>query len=89
MELEPEPVWFPAWLLLNEKGLARALPSDLASELSGPERSVRILRQLVADSSITHEEQMTLRRALQAEHPGMLKLFLTWKEGPKSGQFPT
>ncbi|MDJ0893154.1 MAG: hypothetical protein QNK18_18415 [Gammaproteobacteria bacterium] len=89
LELEPEPVWFPAWLLLKEKGLARALPPDLASDTSAPERSVRILRQLVADSSIAHEEQMTLRRALQAEHPGMLQLFLNWKEGRKSEQFPT
>ncbi len=89
LELEPEPAWFPAWLLLNEKGLARALPLDLASDISPPERGIGILRQLVADSRIAHGEEIRLRRALQAEHPGFLQLYLRWKEGAKSEQFPS
>ena len=86
LEMEPEPGWFPAWLLLNEKGLARAVPSDLASDLSAPERGFRILRQLVTDSSIPHEQEIELRRALQTEHAEFLTLFLSWKAGSQRAE---
>jgi hypothetical protein len=81
LETEPDPAWFPAWLLLNEPGLARALPPDLASDIAGPEHGFRILRQLVTDSAVPDQQDMGLRRALQAEHPEFLTLFLRWKAG--------
>ena len=79
--MEPEPAWFPAWLLLSESGLARALALDLASDSSGGQRGFRILQRLLGDDGITDEEEIDLRRQLQAEHAGFMDLFLKWKAG--------
>ena len=76
LELEPEPDWFPAWLLLTEPGLARALAPDLASDTAGAQRGFRVIQKLLSDDGITEEQQIDLRRQLQSEHAGFLTLFL-------------
>ena len=70
--------WFPAWMLVHEPGLARAL-SDMAGE-SPPERAFNLVRALLL---MPHEENVKvdprsilLRRELQELHPGLLRSYL-------------
>jgi len=77
LDFEPEPTWLPAWLLLNEPGLARGLPADLAQDRPGPERAFRLITALLDDPNTAPEEgHMRLRRALQAESADFLVLYL-------------
>ena len=77
LDFEPEPAWLPAWLLINEPGLARALPEDLAGDNPGPERAFRLILALINDPNTAPEEgHMRLRRALQAESVDFLVLYL-------------
>ena len=75
---DPSPEWFPAWLLLQEPGLARALGDDTAGSTLGPQRAFAILRQLLRREAVPGEEdlQVDARRALQQLHPGLLQLYL-------------
>ena len=45
-EPEPTPPWFPAWILLNEPGLARTLSPR--EEAGGPKRAFDLVRSLLA-----------------------------------------
>lgn len=77
LDFEPEPMWLPAWLLLNEPGLAHTLPADLAGDRPGPERAFRLITALLNNPNTAPEEgHMRLRRALQAESADFLVLYL-------------
>ena len=70
--LEPEitTAWFPAWMLLREPGLARAL--DFVGGARAPDRAFDSLKAL-----LTSDSGNTERRAdLQSAHPGLLAEFL-------------
>ena len=73
-EVEPaiSPPWFPAWMVLEERGLAKALtPLGGASE---PERAFDLALSLVQGG--TDRQDIENRRALQGLHPGLLQRYL-------------
>ena len=74
-DLEPEmsPRWFPAWMLLEDPGLARVL-APCGGE-SDPERAFDVMMALLADTGLD-ERGIAFRRELQAIHPGLLASFL-------------
>lgn len=72
--------WFPAWLLLHDRGLARALPEGLAGNGTDPERAFRILQALLQVGAGAGEKtRLDLRRQLQRIHPGLLARHLAGK----------
>lgn len=78
-DIEPaiSPPWFPAWLLLEEPGLAKAVaPRERDSE---PERAFDLLLALGAGGS--DRQNMDNRKALQALHPDLLNRYLDALEG--------
>lgn len=76
-DLEPPPAapWFPAWMLLEERGLARVLPARDGS--SQPELAYELLRQLIrSDLGDAAREAVELRQRLKDVHPGLLERYL-------------
>ncbi len=75
--------WFPAWMLVHEPGLSRAL-SDMPGA-SGPERAFNLVRRLLHRSPDTHgtvdPRSVALRQELQAIHPGLLRSYLRKRAG--------
>ena len=74
-DLEPQmtPAWFPAWMLLEEPGLAGVLgPRDTRDD---PSRAFDAVVALLAHPD-PDTRGIELRRALQAIHPGLLERFL-------------
>lgn len=71
-DVEPEisTVWFPAWMILHEPGLARFIKSRGAA--SGPQRAFDLARELV----MSDDEQVEARRELKDIHPGLFRCFL-------------
>lgn len=66
---------FPAWLLLDEPGLAQQLALDLPrSETAGEERYRCVHRWIHARRAGNRDEEMALRKALQASHPTLFRL---------------
>ena len=74
-DLEPEmsPPWFPAWMLIQEPGLAGVLAPRRAED--PPSRAFDLVATLLAGSDRS-EHGIGLRRALQAIHPGLLACYL-------------
>ena len=70
--------WFPAWMLIHDPGLARAL-SDMAGE-SLPERAFNLVRALRLRPKKKHDQvdrvSISLRRELQQIRPDLLRLYL-------------
>lgn len=62
--------WFPAWMLLQEPGLARALAPSGA--LVGPGRAFDVAMALLTKNP----EDLELRRELNVIHPALLARFL-------------
>ena len=71
-DLEPEIsiIWFPAWMLLQEPGLARALAAS--GEPVGPGRAFDLTMALL----LTNTQDVGLRRELKAIHPALFASFL-------------
>ncbi len=67
------PHWFPAWMLLEEPGLA-GVPAP-RPPVDPPSRAFETVRTLLVHPQ-PDERGMELRGALQAIHPGLLKRFL-------------
>ena len=74
-DFEPEmtPEWFPAWMLLEEPGLAAALAPRRTDD--DPSRAFDATMSLLAHPSLDGHG-IELRRALQAIHPSLLERFL-------------
>ena len=70
--------WFPAWMLIHEPGLARAL-SDMAGE-SLPARAFNLVRALRLRPKTEHgqvdPESISLRGELQQIRPDLLRCYL-------------
>ena len=70
--------WFPAWMLVHEPGLARAL-CGMAGH-SQPEMAFNLVRSLRLMPREKHgqvdERSVLLRRELQQIHPGLLRSYL-------------
>ena len=73
--LEPEmtPALFPAWMLLEEPGLADALAARHTDD--EPSRAFDLVIALLIHPDLD-ERGIELRRSLQAIHPGLLERFL-------------
>ena len=70
---EMTPAWFPAWMLLEEPGLASVLaPRHTDDE---PSRAFDLVIALLAHPDLD-ERGIELRRSLQNIHPGLLERFL-------------
>ena len=71
-DVEPEisTVWFPAWMILHEPGLARSIKSRGAAD--GPQRAFDLARELV----MSDHEQIEARKELKEIHPGLFRCFL-------------
>lgn len=66
---------FPAWLLLQEPGLALQLTEDLPAGDSAAEAGYRLVhRWLQSRRARRHGDEMELRRALQSSHPALFDL---------------
>jgi hypothetical protein len=66
---------FPSWLLLHEPGLALQVAVDLPTGETPAEEHYRCVhRWIQARRANRHSEEMALRRALQAGHPGLFQI---------------
>jgi hypothetical protein len=66
---------FPAWLLLQEPGLALKLAEDLPPGNTPAEEHYRCVhRWIQARRGNRHGEEMALRKVLQASHPGLFEV---------------
>ena len=74
-DFEPEmsPAWFPAWMLIQDPGLAGVLAPRRAED--APSRAFDLVAALLARSD-SDERGIALRSALQAIHPGLLASYL-------------
>ena len=73
LEHEMTPAWFPAWMLLEEPGLADVLaPRHTDDE---PSCAFDLVIALLIHPDLD-ERGIELRRSLQAIHPGLLERFL-------------
>ena len=73
VEGEMTPAWFPAWMLIEEPGLAGVLAPRHAGD--DPSRAFDAVMDLLAHPALD-ERGIELRRSLQAIHPGLLQRFL-------------
>ncbi len=76
------PAWFPAWMLLEEPGLAGVLPLRHAGD--APSRAFDAVAALLAHPDDLDERGIELRRAVQAVHPGLLERYLAKRTRPAS-----
>ena len=73
LEQELTPAWFPAWMLLEEPGLAAVLAPRHTDDQ--PSRAFDLVIALLSHPDVD-ERGMERRRALQDIHPGLLKRYL-------------
>ena len=81
-DAEPEmtPAWFPAWMLLEEPGLAGVLESRHSDD--DPSRAFDLVIALLAHPD-PDERGIELRRVLQSIHPGLLARYLAKRGRPE------
>ena len=72
-EHEMTPAWFPAWMLLEEPGLAGVLDPRHADD--GPSRAFDLVIALLSHPDVD-ERGIELRRSLRDIHPGLLERYL-------------
>jgi hypothetical protein len=66
---------FPAWLLLQEPGLARQLSVDLPRGSSAAEENYRVVHRWIhAHRAHRQQEEMALRRSLQQSQPVLFEV---------------
>lgn len=74
---------FPAWLLLDEPGLAQQLAPDLPKSDSVAEDSYRCIHRWIRSRRAKNrEEELAVRKTLQASHPTLFRLLKRSLEGP-------
>ena len=81
------PEWFPAWMLIEEPGLAAGLAPRRRDD--GPSRAFDTVMALLAHPS-PDERGIELRRSLKDIHPDLLERFLARRArapapAPRSG----
>ena len=74
LEHEMTPAWFPAWMLLEEPGLAGVLDPRHADDR--PSRAFGLVIALLGHPDVD-ERGIELRRSLRDIHPGLLERYLT------------
>ena len=65
---------FPAWLLLNEPGLALQLAEELATGTPAEESYRCVHRWILARRARQQSEELALRKSLQASHPALFRV---------------
>jgi hypothetical protein len=65
---------FPAWLLLNEPGLALPLAEDLATGTPAEESYRCVHRWIHARRARKQADELALRKNLQAIHPALFRV---------------
>ncbi len=66
---------FPAWLLVREPGLVLQLAENLTPSDTAPEEHYRVMHRLIqARRARRHDEELRLRKTLQAINPALLNL---------------
>ena len=77
--------WFPAWMLIHERGLASAFP-DMDGE-SGPERAFNLVRALrlmqrgtPGTPGTADPESVSIRGELKQLRPGLLRSYLARRD---------
>ena len=70
LEHDMTPAWFPAWILIEEPGLAGVLPPRHTDD--EPSRAFDLVIALLVHPNLD-EGGIELRRSLQAIHPGLLE----------------
>jgi hypothetical protein len=65
---------FPAWLLLNEPGLALQLAEELATGTPAEESYRCVHRWIHARRARQQSEELALRKSLQAGHPALFRV---------------
>jgi hypothetical protein len=65
---------FPAWLLLNEPGLALPLAEDLATGTPAEESYRCVHRWIHARRARKQVDELALRKNLQAIHPALFRV---------------
>jgi hypothetical protein len=65
---------FPAWLLLQEPGLALPLAEDLATGTSADESYRCVHRWIHARRARKQSEELALRKSLQSTHPALFRV---------------
>lgn len=74
-DVELTPADFPAWLLLHEPGLVQHLAEDLPAADTPQEQQYRCVHRWIhARRAGRQEEEMSLRKTLQAHHPAAFQL---------------
>ena len=73
VEHEMTPAWFPAWMLLEEPGLAGVFAPRHADD--EPSRAFDLVLALLSHPDVD-ERGIELRRSLQDIHPGLLERYL-------------
>ena len=73
LEHEVTPAWFPAWMLLEEPGLADVFAPRHADD--EPSRAFDLVIALLSHPDVD-ERGIELRRSLQDIHPGLLERYL-------------
>ena len=73
LEHEMTPAWFPAWMLIEEPGLAGVLAARHTDD--EPSRAFDPVIALLAHPDLD-ERGIEFRRSLQDIHPGLLERFL-------------
>jgi hypothetical protein len=65
---------FPAWLLLNEPGLALQLAEELATGTPAEESYRCVHRWIHARRARQQSDELALRKSLQTSHPGLFRV---------------
>jgi hypothetical protein len=66
---------FPAWLLLQEQGLARQLDADLPTGITAAEQHYKwVHRWIHAHRAHLEAEEIALRKSLRAGHPALFEV---------------
>jgi hypothetical protein len=65
---------FPAWLLLNEPGLALQLAEELATGTTAEEAYRCVHRWVLARRARKQSEELALRKSLQSIHPALFRV---------------
>jgi len=73
-DLALTPADFPAWLLLRDPGLTLQLARDLPTGITPAEEHYRCVHRWIdARRAQRTDEEMALRKTLQARHPGLFR----------------
>lgn len=73
----PDPIWFPAWLLIEAPAMTLIMRETQASNHQPPERAARLLMEILTlEKQGRHAEIVARRKTLQSLHAGLYALYM-------------